>query len=1166
MSRPTAHLLLLASLFCLDSAIQTATADDVYSQQIAPYMQKYCMECHNDKEAKGELDLTKFSSPADVINSFRRWNHVIEFIRQGEMPPEDSLQPTILESNAVVDAIRSILFEEARKNAGDPGVILPRRLSNTEFNHAVHDLTGIDIQPTRDFPADPAGGEGFDNTGEALRMSPNLLKKYLAASQLVADHMVLKPDGMFFAPFPVTSYNERKKLTEQAIIDFYNSHDVDTLDYLRAAWLYRHRPGHFAATSPEQWAAASHLSGRYFSIVWKTLSELHDSAGLFGQLRQHWDAIPAPDERAFASQDLHPPAGGASSTLNISTTSIARSALPENSDQSFRPSQREGEATPAELIALRDYIDTSRSLLSPPPHDLIRSNAGNWPISHLDFRATVAAARDTFAPASLKADALIRSPRISAPRPDQQQTQSLFLKLDHAFNQETASVIIRQPIFSSADRPPQNDQQRTEHKVRSLRQTLEEFAPETAAQLQFGRHPISDQIEIDPESFVATVPSIIEIPLSAELREQLNGLHLLLPCRLDTDAGPFGSVLLTLTLNEPPASPWNADPALLMNPDTDTGRQLATEAASFCNAFPNAFFYVDNDRGLAAGFHLVEGFFRDDQPLVQKVLTDQENAKLNQLWQELDFVTESAETLLRGFVWFERSEREVLHDERFDFLRAEDPDLVEEAKLAKFEKLYLDRLGVKRKGDTVEAETPDHRSQIINGFFDDIRHGLARQKELTVDAEQHGLNDLAAFAARACRHPLSETEWNELTRLYRELRAEGQTVEASLRGVITAILMSPQFSYRYMEAPGTPGVFPLTDHELADRLSFFLWSSIPDADLLAAAESGQLRNEEQLRKQLHRMLKDERINAFATEFFGQWLRYRDYLDKDPVNGDAFPGYTDHLRQSIFEEPGRMASHLIQSDAPLTSLLNGDVTFVNQSLADHYGGDIRHQFQTQLQQSGLRVSDSVDPWYMVTGLQSEGRGGLLGTAIVLTKNSAGERTSPVKRGFWTVHHLLGQHFPPPPAEVPELPKSEKEATQTIRELLAAHVADAQCALCHKHFDSLGLAMEGFDPIGRSRTKDSAGRAIDNLAELPNGENARGIPELSRYIEQHRRQEFIQTLCRRFLGYALGRSVKLSDEPLLMEMEHKLAQNGDRFSILFETVVNSPQFRMKRGSGE
>ncbi|MCA9069513.1 MAG: DUF1588 domain-containing protein, partial [Planctomycetaceae bacterium] len=194
-----------------------------------------------------------------------------------------------------------------------------------------------------------------------------------------------------------------------------------------------------------------------------------------------------------------------------------------------------------------------------------------------------------------------------------------------------------------------------------------------------------------------------------------------------------------------------------------------------------------------------------------------------------------------------------------------------------------------------------------------------------------------------------------------------------------------------------------------------------------------------------------------------------------------------------------------------------------------------------------------------------RGGVFGMAVLLTKNSRGERTSPVRRGFWTVHHLLGQHFPPPPADVPELPPNEKEAKKTIRELMADHTANAQCAMCHKHFDSLGLTMEGFDPVGRARTKDLGGRPIDHTTILPNGKSATGIPDLIAYIEQHRRQDFVQTFCRKFLGYALGRSIELSDQSLLDEMEANLEKNDYRFSVLFETVVTSPQFRKMRGDG-
>ena len=246
---------------------------------------------------------------------------------------------------------------------------------------------------------------------------------------------------------------------------------------------------------------------------------------------------------------------------------------------------------------------------------------------------------------------------------------------------------------------------------------------------------------------------------------------------------------------------------------------------------------------------------------------------------------------------------------------------------------------------------------------------------------------------------------------------------------------------------------------------------------------------------------------------------------------------------MFEEPARLVSSLIQEDRPITELLTSDTTFLNGVLAKHYGGSIEGRYREQVGKwklSHKRQSD-VKPesvWHRVDGLREAGRGGLFGMGVVLTSNSAGERTSPVKRGFWTVHHLLGQHFPPPPADVPELPASEKESTLSLRELLAQHVANPRCAMCHVNFDGLGLALEGFDAIGRARTKDLGGRPIDDLAKLPNGESGRGISGLIDYVESHRRKDFVRTLCRKFLGYALGRSVVLSDQPLLREMEQSL----------------------------
>ncbi|MCA9070689.1 MAG: DUF1592 domain-containing protein, partial [Planctomycetaceae bacterium] len=376
----------------------------------------------------------------------------------------------------------------------------------------------------------------------------------------------------------------------------------------------------------------------------------------------------------------------------------------------------------------------------------------------------------------------------------------------------------------------------------------------------------------------------------------------------------------------------------MVHSESPLAKQMAASAERLCFTFPNRFAYVDTKRGLAAGFHLVEGFFRDDRPLVEKVLDDQQNEELNRLWEELDFVTRHSETLLRGFVWFERSERHVLHDQRFDFLRPEDPQLINAAMLNRFEKVYLEKMGIKLVEGSLKPVSPSEKYDMIHGFFEQVREGLTCRQELLQKAEELAWRDMKQIAEQAFRRPLSDRDKQSLNALYRAFRDQGQDIETSLRGVMTAVLMSPRFCYRYTEVASGSDVVPLSDYALASRLSYFLWSTLPDEELLAAATSGKLQDESVLLAHTRRMLKDRKVESFAREFFGQWLRYRDYLANDSVNGEAFPGYTDELRQAMFEEPVRLATHLIEQDKPITEWLRSDFTFVNGVLAKHYGGD------------------------------------------------------------------------------------------------------------------------------------------------------------------------------------------------------------------------------------
>lgn len=1116
------RLLSLPGLLSTLAAFPLARADEIaaFNTTIQPYLQQYCIECHNQQQAKGELNLARFQNPQDIISNFRRWQAVVEFVEGGEMPPAESRQPSLEESRDLVNAVRTILISEARKNAGDPGLVLPRRLTNTEYDLSVQQLTGIDIRPTHDFPPDPAAGEGFNNTGEALSMSPSLVKKYLAAAQRVSDHLVLRTTGLSFAPFPVTSWNDRRTLAEDSVIRFYQQHKVHLPGYIEAAWRYRTAAADQSGLTPAQFAQANKLSPHYFQRLHTFLSSLAQQPGCPPDFLQAWAGIP-----------------------EVSTAAPA----------------------PPELATFIRLVERWQRDLHGPEGQLIKPNAGNWPIGHLADRARIAAHRNKYSGDHFRPTAFLRtSPVTPAQQPSGTEEQSLWIRIQPAVASAGSPVIIRNPVFSKHDQLPRNADEAAKHEVQSLRAVLQSAVTPELTTLPFGQNIAGEAPE---DSFILAGTALIRIPLSSELRTTLAGKRLLLTAELSGPAADQNPMLVQCEIST--SEPDSNSAQLLASAAASAVQQLQPFAAAFCNVFPNRFFYVDSGRGLSAGFHLVEGFFRDDRPLVELVLTDAEQTELDTLWSELDFITESTETLFRGFVWFERSEREVLHDPRFDFLRSEDPELIQPAMLERFEKLYLDKLGIKRRDDTLEAEQPDERYRIVHGFFTAVRQGLLRQSTLMDVAAEQGLQDLLQLAEKAWRHPLTQPQQEALTGLYQRLRNEGQKPEQALRGVLTGILMSPEFSYLYFPANAGQQPEPLSGWSLASRLSFFLWSSLPDEHLLEAARDGSLTTDIQLRQQLQRMLADPRIDSFAREFFGQWLRFRDFPERDPIDAAAFTWYDAELRLAMAEEPVRVFTQLLQQDRPLTELLNGDTTMLNERLARHYGGILEQRFQqarsAHAQQavtgSGAAAPADVQTWLPVEGLREAGRGGIFGMAVVLAKNSAGDRTSPVKRGFWSVHHLLGQHFPPPPADVPELPKSEAGSDRTIRELLVAHVAAPQCAMCHRHFDSLGLALEGFDATGRARTHDLAGRPIDNTAVLPDGSTAAGIPGLADYVAAKRRDDFLETLCRRFLGYALGRSVQLSDQPLLDDMKTALEQNNFRPTVLFEKVILSPQFRLR-----
>jgi hypothetical protein len=951
-----------------------------FAMRVQPFLQRYCYTCHGSKKPKASLDLRRDATLTAIAKNARQWSLVLERLRAGEMPPEDApRQPQANERAEAIAWIEELRDREARRNAGDPGTVLARRLSNAEFDYTIRDLTGVDIRPTREFPVDPANEAGFDNSGESLAMSGALLKKYLAAARHVADHVVLKPEGFVFAAHPVVTDTDRDKYCVKRIVDFYERHRVDLADYFLAAWKYRQRE---RLGRPDadlgRLATEAGLSAKYLSLIWSGLTEKGEEEGPLAAVRERWRELP------------QPPLGPARVSTEIARPGCER---------------------------MRDLVVRLRRQLKPK-------------VGKLHVKGISAGS---------------------------------------------------QPLVLWRNR----------------------------------------QLASQHRSYSGDVLSDLR-----KLAEQLQG----------ADAGLSKRFAVKET-----------------NPETE--RRLRGALERFCSVFPDAFFvsergpYFNPDgagqqRLLTAGFHLMQGYFRDDEPLCQLILDERQRRELDALWFELDFVARVPGRQYKDFIFFERAEPpRFMREAEFDFARSEDKDAVSPVKMDRLAKTYLAKARKLKAGDEALAA--------IEGYFAGMSADIRRVERTRLAAEPSHLAALVQFTERAYRRPLTVAERDDVLAFYHQLRRRDELGhEEALRDTLVTVLMSPHFCYRFVRAePGT-GVRPLSDYELASRLSYFLWSSMPDAELLAHAAAGDLHKPSVLTAQTRRMLRDPKVRGLVTEFAGNWLDFRRFEEHNSVDRQRFPSFTNELRQAMFEEPIRYFLDIAQRNRSVLDLLYGTDTFVNRPLARHYGMS--------------ELPKGPDEWLHVEDAQSYGRGGVLPMAVFLTKNAPGLRTSPVKRGYWVVRRLLGEQIPPPPPTVPELPKDEAKLGElTLPQVLARHRADKSCAGCHRRFDSIGLVFEGFGPIGERRAKDLGGRPVQTAATFPDGNDRKEIEGLRSYLRDERQDDFVDNLCRKLFSYALGRGMLLSDKKALETMRTKLVADGYAFGSLVEAIVTSPQFLNKRG---
>lgn len=600
--------------------------------------------------------------------------------------------------------------------------------------------------------------------------------------------------------------------------------------------------------------------------------------------------------------------------------------------------------------------------------------------------------------------------------------------------------------------------------------------------------PADRFVNQESSDVAVSAPETVKFTFPAEM---LRGYEFVATGTLAPQAQDQGSVQLTVSEEAAPTDRLLPREPIIAAAGTPAAQRLEAGLTQFREAFPTAFCYpqiVPVDEGVTLVL-----YHREDEPLRRLMLTADETARLDRLWSELRFV--SGDALIS---------------------------------VAALEQL-------------LEYASQDGRPSDFDPVRQPIQDAAAAYERQLVDAEPVQVDALVDFAAQLYRRPLTAKEEAGIRTLYKSLRDQEFDHDQAFRLSLGRLFASPAFLYR-LETPqeGTDSS-PVAGRELATRISYFLWSSMPDdtLDQLAAAE--KLQDDTVLRDQLQRMRTDARSRRLAIEFACQWMHIRDFDQFDEKSEQHFPEFAD-LRALMYEESIQFFQDLIQRDGSILEIIDADHTFLNEPLAKHYG----------------IPGVTGEQWRRVDGVRKYARGGILGQATVLSMQAGASRTSPILRGNWISETLLGERLPRPPKNVPILPESAPEGL-TERQLTEMHTKVAECAKCHARIDPYGFALENFDAIGRYREKDTQGSTIVTDAVLVDGTELDGYRDLRQYLAGDRRAAFVRQFCRKLLGYSLGRSVRLSDEPLLATMEQNLAQHDYRISAALETIVLSRQFR-------
>src|SRR5215468_7531042 len=668
------------------------------------------------------------------------------------------------------------------------------------------------------------------------------------------------------------------------------------------------------------------------------------------------------------------------------------------------------------------------------------------------------------------------------------------------------------------------------------RQTLKALASEgTARRLNFGKS--IDGASIGPDDFASEGSVMFEVPMP----EGQFSLNLQVDAELGANRDQVVRIVISdradgMTRGQPTralvgdmsSAGYKAFRAGVMEyatllPPNSHGEPTPADKDPVPDPFDNTYNVPEHDE-----FVQKVKYHRDDQFVVENLISGDTRARLDQAWNDL-------------YASFE------YHD---NYLRL----------LASHFGFDLKGKGIAQMDEAQIAALPEEMRKYVTPLRREYDGVIAAQAA----ARPGHVRECMEFASRAWRRPLTEQEKQSLRSFYDKTISAEPDHPKAIRALLTRILVAPQFLYHVeqvsgaatdKQAPGkpvedSPLIMSLTNWEMASRLSYFLWSSIPDDELRRAAGAGELKDPEGIRRQVKRMIADPKARRLATEFFGQWLGFYHFDQHKGVDTSRFPEFTDDVKEAMYDEAVSFFEHVVRKERPLSEILSADYTFLNKDLAAFYG--VKKEIKST---ERLELVEGVIPFQ---------RGGLLRLGAVLTATSAPLRTSPVKRGDWILRRILGTPTPPPPADAGSLPADDKLfGGLSLKAKLEQHKRNASCANCHTRIDPLGFSLEHYDPTGRWRERYPDGNPIEDSAALSDKTQIDGVDGLLKYL-QSKEPQVRKNLCYKLVGYALGRTVLASDQLLIERMSR--TGGAATFERLATEIATSKQFRHRRGREE